>query len=157
MSLVIDQSWYQRPLGVAVNESAGGVVFRRADEQIYIALVLEGHKHRAYILPKGRLDPGETIEQAARREIAEEAGFTELRLCDKLGVRERLNLSKKAWKTIHYFLFETSQLDGMPTDTTYDYHVDWFAWDALPTVFWPEQQEILTLAVAWLKTHAHLQ
>lgn len=157
MSLVIDQSWYQRPEGIPTNESAGGVVFRRTNDQIYIALVLEGQRHKAYILPKGRLDPGETIEAAARREIAEEAGFTELQLCCKLGVRERLSLRKKNWKTVHYFLFETSQREGKPTDTTHDYHVDWFAWDNLPTVFWPEQQEILTLALDWLKANANLR
>lgn len=157
MSLVIDESWYQRPANIRTNESAGGVVFRRAAHQAYIALVLEGHKHHAYILPKGRLEPGETIEAAARREIAEEAGFTQLKLCCKLGVRERLNLHKKAWKTIHYFLFETPQLEGKPTDTEHDYHADWFAISDLPTLFWPEQQEMLTLAVDWLQNHADLR
>ncbi len=32
------------------------------------------HPHR-WDLPKGRLDPGETIEQAALRELVEETGF----------------------------------------------------------------------------------
>lgn len=157
MSLVIDRSWYQRPAQIRTNESAGGVVFRRSGQQAYIALVLEGHQHQAYILPKGRLEPQETIEAAARREIAEEAGFMQLTLCCKLGVRERLTLHKKAWKTIHYFLFETSQLEGKPTDTQHDYQVDWFAASDLPPVFWPEQQEMLALAVEWLQTHADLR
>ncbi|NEO82674.1 MAG: NUDIX domain-containing protein [Spirulina sp. SIO3F2] len=154
---MIDESWYQRPTNIQTNESAGGVVFRRATRQAYIALVLEGRKHRAYILPKGRLEPGETIEATARREISEEAGFTKLKLCCKLGVRERLNLHKKAWKTIHYFLFETPQLASKPTDTQHDYHVDWFAISDLPVLFWPEQQEMLTLAVDWLQNHADLR
>lgn len=157
MVLVIDQSWYQRPAQIPTNESAGGVVFRRLGQQAYIALVLEGRKHQAYILPKGRLEPQETTEAAARREIAEEAGLTQLTLYCKLGVRERLTLHKQAWKTIHYFLFETPQLGGKPTDTQYDYQVDWFVTHDLPPVFWPEQQEMLTLAIKWLQNHANLR
>lgn len=153
----IDDSWYQRPKGISTNESAGGVVFRQNDGQYYVALVLEGRRHQAYILPKGRLEPGETIEEAARREIAEEAGFTELELCCKLGVRERLTLFKKTWKTTHYFLFQTSQIQVRPTDRTHIYQVDWFTIDALPNLFWPEQQDILNRGCQWLRTHENLR
>lgn len=52
--------------------AAGGVVWRR-DERGGIEVVLI---HRArygdWSLPKGKLDPGETDEQAARREVEEE-------------------------------------------------------------------------------------
>lgn len=36
-------------------------------------------------LPKGRLEPGEQVEAAARREVAEESGFTDLELVADLG------------------------------------------------------------------------
>lgn len=153
----IDNSWYQRPPGIPTNESAGGVVCRHAHGQHYIALVLEGRRHQAYILPKGRLERGETIEAAARREIAEEAGFTELSLCCKLGVRDRLTLHKTTWKTTHYFLFQTTQINVRPTDRSHIYHVDWFAIDALPTLFWPEQQDILDRGCQWLRNHENLR
>lgn len=148
----IDHSWYAYPdLPIAANESAGGVVVRPSETGYWVALVQEGQQHNdAYILPKGRLEPGETIETAARREIAEEAGLTELKLLQKLGVRDRFNLRKTAWKTIHYFLFETTQIEGTPTDTTYNYQLHWFPLQTLPPVFWPEQQEMLDLTVRLL-------
>lgn len=59
--------------------SAGGVAYRRGtDGAIEIALVLVGAKRR-WQLPKGIVDPGETPEATALREVREEAGIaTEL-------------------------------------------------------------------------------
>lgn len=55
--------------------AAGGVVWRKvAGGQVEILLV---HRPRYddWTLPKGKLDPGETHEQAARREVEEETGL----------------------------------------------------------------------------------
>ena len=54
--------------------SAGGVVFRRSDENTEIAIVQIVPEMR-WQLPKGFIDPGETIEEAALREVREEAGI----------------------------------------------------------------------------------
>lgn len=54
--------------------SAGGVAFRSNNGEIEIALILTNNERR-WQLPKGHLDPGETAEQAALREVAEEAGI----------------------------------------------------------------------------------
>ena len=51
-------------------EAAGGVVERDG----LIAVVHRPH-HDDWSLPKGKLDPGESFEQAALREIAEETGL----------------------------------------------------------------------------------
>ncbi|MFD2472439.1 NUDIX hydrolase [Amycolatopsis silviterrae] len=54
--------------------AAGAVLWRRAGARIEIALV---HRPRYddWSLPKGKVDPGETIAATAVREIAEETGF----------------------------------------------------------------------------------
>lgn len=58
--------------------SAGGVAFRRADSGIDVAIVSVKPSLR-WQLPKGIVDPGETPEVTAVREVREEAGVqTEL-------------------------------------------------------------------------------
>jgi 8-oxo-dGTP diphosphatase len=55
--------------------AAGGVVVReRADGALEIALI-HRPKYDDWSLPKGKLDPGESWEEAALREVAEETGL----------------------------------------------------------------------------------
>jgi 8-oxo-dGTP diphosphatase len=54
--------------------AAGGLVWRRRDGRIEIVLV-HRPKYDDWSLPKGKLDPGEDFEQAARREVEEETGI----------------------------------------------------------------------------------
>ena len=65
--------------------SAGGVVVRRAGEEWLIAVIEPQHEASAdpkktqrktlLALPKGLVDPGESSEQAALREVLEETGL----------------------------------------------------------------------------------
>lgn len=61
-------------LPVTTQVSAGGVVFREQDKQIEVALILVG-PHLRWQLPKGTLNPGERVEDAAQREVREETGI----------------------------------------------------------------------------------
>jgi 8-oxo-dGTP diphosphatase len=54
--------------------AAGGVVWRRAGDTLELALV-HRPKYDDWTLPKGKLDPGESFEQAALREVEEETGL----------------------------------------------------------------------------------
>lgn len=138
----IDRSWYIKPPGIPEHVSCGGVVVRKAGERILVALVTEPD-FAEYILPKGHVEKGESLEQAARREIAEEAGISELTLITKLGVTERLDLKKRSWGIMHYFLFSTTQASVRPSDSEHQYIVKWFPIDDLPEMFWPEQRELI--------------
>ena len=56
-------------------EAAGGIVTRERPNQTEIAVV---HRPRYddWSFPKGKLDPGETSEEAALREVREETGLS---------------------------------------------------------------------------------
>jgi 8-oxo-dGTP pyrophosphatase MutT (NUDIX family) len=139
---LIDQTWYEKPAGIRERQSAGGVVIRYEFGQPLVALTREG-PYSVYILPKGHIEPGETPELAARREIHEEAGLSRLELVRFLGIRSRLDFRKRFWVHVHYFLFKTTQIEGRPTDAKHGYTCEWFSLDALPEMFWPEQGELL--------------
>ena len=55
-------------------QAAGGVVYRRGRDDVEVLLV---HRPRYddWTFPKGKLEPGETHEGAAVREVEEETGF----------------------------------------------------------------------------------
>ncbi len=54
---------------------AGAVVFRTQDDGPRF-LIVASSDARCWVLPKGHIEPGESPEQAAGRELAEEAGVT---------------------------------------------------------------------------------
>ena len=87
--------------------SAGGVVVR-GDETIVIVPTRRTASGRQVLaLPKGHVDPGETPEQAASREVREETGMTG-ELLEQLGeVRYWYQREgKKIPKLVTFFLFE---------------------------------------------------
>jgi 8-oxo-dGTP diphosphatase len=55
--------------------AAGGVVWRRGDDGRLEFAVVYRPKYDDWTLPKGKLDPGETFEEAALREVEEETGL----------------------------------------------------------------------------------
>lgn len=63
-----------RPVRQLEQVSAGGVVFRESGRIAEIAIVQMVPEMR-WQLPKGIIDPGETIEAAALREVREESGI----------------------------------------------------------------------------------
>jgi 8-oxo-dGTP pyrophosphatase MutT (NUDIX family) len=136
----IDASWYTRPEGISEHVAAGGVVVRADHGHIFVALVREG-EDASYVLPKGHVETGESLEDAARREIREEAGLADLVSLGELGVRERLNYRRTSWKRTHYFLFlHMRASDPFPGGRA---GVAWASIDALPAMFWPEQRALL--------------
>jgi 8-oxo-dGTP pyrophosphatase MutT (NUDIX family) len=134
--------YYHKPENVKHRTGAGGVVARLdANNRILIALIRD-RGDREYVLPKGGVELGETLETAAAREIKEEAGVSNLKLLGDLGVGERLGGKKNVWQKTHYFLFITPELKGQPTDHR-DWEVHWHDLDKLPHLYWPEQERLV--------------
>lgn len=94
--------------------SAGGVVVRQEGEAWYVALLKTEHKRgEVWVLPKGHVElhTGERVSEAARREVQEEAGLTDLSVKNQLGVtRFKFQVEDAVvYKTVHYFLMTTQQ------------------------------------------------
>ena len=55
--------------------AAGGVIWRRAEDGGTEVLLVHRPRYDDWSFPKGKCDPGETFEETAAREIAEETGL----------------------------------------------------------------------------------
>lgn len=111
---------------------AGGIVFRNTPKGARIGFIR--NLYRRWTFPKGHVNPGETLEEAALRETREEMGLDELRLIEELGsVRIRFTERHRPGlrgaqidKRIHFFLMEA------PSDAPYcpqrSQHVDNITW-----------------------------
>ena len=118
--------------------SAGGVVIRRepAGVQLVLAEQIDRHRQeRTVRLPKGHIDPGETQEQAALREVLEETGIEARVLAPLTDVAYRFYHAKKDRhipKRVHFFLMEHASGDPRPADGEMD------------RVYWSDLEEALT-------------
>jgi 8-oxo-dGTP diphosphatase len=90
--------------------SAGGVAFRRTGSELQLAIVSVKPSLR-WQLPKGIVDPGETPEFTAVREVREEAGIETslLRLIETIEYwyqREQYGRRIRYHKFVHFYLLQ---------------------------------------------------
>lgn len=115
-----------KPAALKTQVSSGGVIFRRRDDGIEVAMVaVKGGN--VWCLPKGIIDKGEVPEKTAIREVAEETGLKGT-IIEKLGeitywyyIKEE---NTKCRKTVHFFLMEYEGGDV----SNHDWEVDDASW-----------------------------
>jgi 8-oxo-dGTP diphosphatase len=98
---------FENSKGIAMTRApvlaAGGIVLRRAATPLVAVVRLR--KRNEWVLPKGKLDDGETPRDAAEREVLEETGHD-------VSVHEFLGTlvyeSGGRFKVVHYWRMETS-------------------------------------------------
>jgi 8-oxo-dGTP pyrophosphatase MutT (NUDIX family) len=118
-------------LATRIATSAGGIILREVEGQLKIALAQHARITRSWVLPKGHVEAGETIEQAALREIYEETGLENVQLITHLGTIMRESLKSNGdveEKTIHFYLayaLGNSHVQE-PTDPRF-IEVSWFS------------------------------
>jgi ADP-ribose pyrophosphatase YjhB (NUDIX family) len=114
--------------------SAGGVVLNDEGEVLVVS-----QRGRSWSLPKGHIDRGEDALAAAKREIYEESGVSDLELVRELGTYERNKISvdggedRSERKAITMFLFRTREKTLKPVDPDN------------PEARWVEKSQVATL------------
>jgi Ser/Thr protein kinase RdoA (MazF antagonist)/ADP-ribose pyrophosphatase YjhB (NUDIX family) len=88
-------------LGKAV--AAGAIIVRKTKAETGVEVLL-GFEHGRHSLPKGHVDEGESLKEAARREVLEETGVKELTQLKELGSFTRISGKGHEEKRIHFFL-----------------------------------------------------
>ena len=130
--------------------SAGGVAFRDVEGRKDIAVIRSARESR-WQLPKGIIDPGETEEQAALREVREEAGIN-CELIRKIDAIDYWYVDRwssepvRVHKYVHFFLMR--YVSGEISD--HDHEVDGVRWappaEAVQLLAFPAEQKIVEKA-----------
>ena len=112
--------------------SAGGVVYRRAETSVEVALAARRTRRGqlAWGLPKGAIEEGERMEDAAVREVLEETGL-EAEIESSLGDIRYFYVweGTRIRKTVHFFLMRAVGGDISRHDQEME-DVQWFPLDA---------------------------
>lgn len=133
--------------------TAGGIIFRHDAKGRVEILLVQDSKDR-WTIPKGHIEPGETAQQTARREIGEEAGLHDVDMLGWLGkihFRYR-RIDKLVLMTTQIYLVRARGDTDAITKEEWMNGIKWFKFnDAL------EEIEYEDIAKLMLKAHTRIR
>jgi 8-oxo-dGTP pyrophosphatase MutT (NUDIX family) len=142
--------------------SAGGFLFDFKNKKVL--LIVSRKQYGNVVVPKGKINFEETVEQAARREVAEETGYDEIELVAPIGTNSfkytnkvenyHLPVGAKIEKLVHYFLFRLkSNRQTMAREGHENFENIWATFEeALKLLNYKEDKELLEKAIEIYKT-----
>lgn len=104
--------------------AAGGVLYRRKSGDVEILLI---KRNGYWDIPKGKLEPDESISECAVREVTEELGISPPSIVQSLGATEHTYTldGTEIHKTTHWYLMQSDarmfQLQAMEGITDYSW------------------------------------
>lgn len=120
--------------------AGGGIVRRRGPDGRWEIVLVHRPRYDDWSLPKGKVDPGEKVDEAALREVEEETGLVcrLLRPCGGITYRDRKGRTKRVW----YWVMEVVTGRFVPSA-----EVDAMRWVTLPEALqlltYPHDRELL--------------
>ncbi len=137
-------------LRTATATSAGGIVVRYENGRPHLVVGSRRRERdgRTWTLPKGTPKRGETTEETAMREVAEETGL-EVRITGPLDSIEYwfVQSGTRIHKTVHYFLMEPTGGDLDKHDHEFE-QVRWIGFDEAATTLTFETERALVAHAA---------
>lgn len=137
-------------LRTATATSAGGIVVRFEGGRPHLVIGSRRRERdgRTWTLPKGTPERGETREETAVREVAEETGL-EVRITGPLDDIEYwfVQSGTRIHKTVHYFLMEPTGGDLARHDHEFD-QVRWVPFDEASSMLTFETERALVARAA---------
>lgn len=136
--------------------SAGGVVFRKAGDRLEIQLIMD--RYGKISLAKGKMEPGETVEQTALREIEEETGIVGeiISPVDIIKYTYINPVHGEVDKEVHYYLVEAKNGTLRPQLEEIS-GVDWYdpqeAWEKQDQGGYDNNDNIVRKALSLLDIH----
>ena len=127
--------------------SAGGIVYRRSPSEIEVVLCGRD-EDGLWGLPKGAPEPGENLEQAALREVAEETGL-QVAIEREVGSISYWFMGEgvRYHKTVHFYLMSATGGSVEQHDWEFD-RVQWFpAGEALAIMTHPNERAVMEKAL----------
>ncbi|MCU1474561.1 NUDIX domain-containing protein [Amnibacterium sp.] len=106
--------------------AAGAVCWRRRAKSVEV-LLISRPRHGDVSLPKGKVDPGESLPQTAVREVAEETGFS-VSLGPPLGTTEYVVPATGRDKVVTYWAAKVTKAELERGRFTPSAEVDTFEW-----------------------------
>jgi len=131
-----------------VIEAAGGLVFNKDKE--LLAIFRRGH----WDLPKGKIEKGETLEEAAIREVQEETGIKEIKLKDKIGTTYHSYSTKKhkrVLKVSHWYKMKTKDTEVTPQVEEDIEKVEWVDLSDFMVSYRPIYRNILDITYKYVQ------
>ncbi len=130
VSPTIQDFWEEYAKRLKFIQAAGGLIFNHNKDLLFI------FRRGCWDLPKGKLDAGETIEEAAIREVEEECGIEGVQLGSKLLTMYHTypHKGKMVLKETHWYSMSYEGIDFKPEAKEQITEVTWISKSELPKV-----------------------